>query len=143
MAKKAKKTKSVSKSHPFADDHTFLIIVGGGFVIILLMLITVSRSIISDRFNGSENSMSTSKVVADENTVTISDDMIVPETLTVPAGTQVTWVNGDEDEQMITSYNGTFDSKELKNGEKSTYMFTTPGTYTYTVGEMTGSVVVE
>lgn len=144
MAKKAKKTTKAKaqRRYSLADDHSFLIVVGGGFIIILLMLITLSRSSVMNRLNADDAPTVSSEVV-DKNTITISDDSLAPESLTVPVGTQVTWVNADEDSHMVTSYNGTFDSKELKTGEKSSYMFTTAGTYTYTVDDMSGSIVVE
>lgn len=145
MAKKVKKTtkSTSSKKHSLADDHSFLIVVGGGFIVILLMLITLSRSSVMSRINANDDRSTVAKEVADENTVTISGDSLTPEILTVPVGTQVTWINADEEEHMVTSYNGAFDSKELEMGEKSSYMFTTVGTYTYTVDDMSGSVVVE
>ncbi len=146
MAKKVKKTKvAASKGHSsLAGEHSFLIIVGGGFIVILLILMILGRSSVAKRYAMmKQEAASMTKEVADDNTVTISDDMVTPDSLTVPVGTQVTWINAGTADHKVTSYNGTFDSVNLENGEKSTYMFTTAGTYTYTVGEMTGSVIVE
>lgn len=145
MAKKAKKTKAaVSKEHiSLAGEHSLLIIVGGGFIVILLILMILGRSSMARRYAMMEDETTLTKEVADKNTITISDDMVTPDTITVPVGTQVTWINAGVRDHKVTSYNGAFDSVSLENGEKSTYMFTTAGTYTYTVGEMTGSVIVE
>ncbi len=145
MAKKAKKTKAAaSKEHiSLAGEHSLLIIVGGGFIVILLILMILGRSSMARRYAMMEDETTLTKEIADKNTITISDDTVTPDTITVPVGTQVTWINAGATDRKITSYNGAFDSVNLENGERSTYMFTTAGTYTYTVGEMTGSVIVE
>ena len=55
-----------------------------------------------------------------------------PETLTVPAGTTVTWVNHDEVPHTVASSDKRFTSSgALDTGDKYSYTFTTPGTYTY------------
>jgi plastocyanin len=69
-----------------------------------------------------------------------------PSTLTVAAGTTVTWVNRDGDAHSVESRDKGFTSSPLLNtGEKYSYTFTTPGTYAYYCGvhaSMTGKVVV-
>jgi plastocyanin len=54
-----------------------------------------------------------------------------PETLTVPAGTRVTWVNRDEELHTVTSSAGAFASAGLEKGETFAYTFAAPGAYAY------------
>jgi plastocyanin len=69
-----------------------------------------------------------------------------PATLTVAAGTTVTWVNRDPDAHSVESKDKGFPSSPLLNtGEKYSYTFTTPGTYAYYCAvhaSMTGKIVV-
>lgn len=69
-----------------------------------------------------------------------------PATLTVAAGTQVTWVNRDPDAHSVESNDKGFTSSPMLNtGDKYSYTFTTPGTYAYHCAvhaAMTGKVVV-
>lgn len=55
-----------------------------------------------------------------------------PATLTVPAGTTVTWVNHDEVPHTVASSDKRFTSSgPLDTGDSYSYTFTTPGSYTY------------
>ena len=55
-----------------------------------------------------------------------------PETLTVPVGTTITWVNHDEVPHTVASSDKRFTSSgPLDTGDSYSYKFTTPGTYTY------------
>lgn len=69
-----------------------------------------------------------------------------PETLTVPAGTAVTWTNHDEVPHSVVSTDKRFTaSGGLDTGESYSYTFTQPGTYAYYCSLhpfMTGKVVV-
>lgn len=69
-----------------------------------------------------------------------------PETLTVPAGTTVTWVNHDEVPHSVMSSDKRFTSSGgLDTGESYSYTFTQAGTYAYYCSLhpfMTGKVVV-
>ena len=65
--------------------------------------------------------------------------------VTVKAGTTVTWVNEDDDAHTVTSTSNAFRSPGLDTGEAFSYTFTQPGTYEYfcTLHPlMTGTVVV-
>ena len=69
-----------------------------------------------------------------------------PATITVKAGTQVTWTNHDDMPHTITSEDQSFKSKALDTDEKFTFTPTKPGTYTYYCSihpKMTGKLVVE
>ncbi len=69
-----------------------------------------------------------------------------PETLTVPAGTTVTWTNHDEVPHSVMSSDKRFTSSGgLDTGESYSYTFTEAGTYAYYCSLhpfMTGKVVV-
>jgi plastocyanin len=55
-----------------------------------------------------------------------------PMTLTVAAGTTVTWTNNDDVPHTVVSDDKTtFRSRALDTGEKFSYTFTKPGTYPY------------
>lgn len=55
-----------------------------------------------------------------------------PETVTVPAGTTVTWTNKDEIPHTVASSDNKFKgSSGLDTGDSYSYTFTEPGTYSY------------
>lgn len=65
--------------------------------------------------------------------------------LTVKAGTTVTWINHDDDAHTVTSTADVFRSPGLDTDETFSFTFTRPGTYEYfcTLHPlMTGKVVV-
>lgn len=66
-------------------------------------------------------------------------------TVTVKAGTTVTWINRDDDTHTVTSTVNAFRSPGLDTDETFSYTFTTPGTYEYYCSLhplMTGKVIV-
>ena len=77
--------------------------------------------------------------------VTIADFEFISETVEVPAGTTVEWVNGDSVAHSIVAEDGSFQSPEIASGERFTFTFTEPGTYAYMCGihpTMRGTIVV-
>ena len=77
--------------------------------------------------------------------VTIAHFAFTPQTLTVPAGTSVTWTNQDAVAHTATADDGSWDSGSLAQGSSYTRRFDTPGTYTYHCAihpYMTGTIVV-
>ena len=91
-------------------------------------------------------------------TVAIEDFAFVPQTLTVPVGTTVTWTNNDSAAHTVTSADGMatdaattdlFDSGLMGDGDTFTYTFDTAGTFYYlctphrTMASMHAEVVVE
>jgi plastocyanin len=69
-----------------------------------------------------------------------------PETVTIPVGTTVTWVNRTSVTHTVTSRTGAFDSRDVLPGQQFTYTFTQAGAYDYYCryhGGMTGRVIVE
>ena len=83
---------------------------------------------------------------AEDVTVKIDNFVFSPQTLTIKAGTKVTWVNGDDIPHTVASTTQGLRSKALDTGDSFSFTFTTPGTYKYFCGlhpHMTGSIVVE
>ncbi len=81
------------------------------------------------------------------NAVTIDNFFFTPGTITVKAGTAVTWTNKDDIPHGIASSNNAFKkSAALDTDESYTFTFATPGTYQYFCylhPKMVGTIVVE
>jgi plastocyanin len=79
--------------------------------------------------------------------VSIDNFTFTPQTLTVKAGTTVTWTNRDDIPHGIASENNAFaKSKALDTDDRYSFTFTKPGTYKYFCyvhPHMTGTIVVE
>ena len=99
------------------------------------------------------NSGHTQLVASEQNSsgnqyqVKIDNFSFAPVTLTVPAGTTVTWVNQDDVPHNIVSSEGkTLKSPVMDTDEKFSYTFATAGTYPYYCGihpKMIGKVIVQ
>jgi plastocyanin len=81
------------------------------------------------------------------STVMIDNFTFGPQTLTVKAGTTVTWTNKDDIPHGIGATNNAFPkSKALDTDDSYSFTFATPGTYQYFCylhPKMVGSIVVE
>jgi len=69
-----------------------------------------------------------------------------PATITVAAGTQVTWTNRDDIPHTVATDDKAIKSKVLDTDDKFTYTFAKPGTYSYFCSlhpKMKGTVVVQ
>jgi plastocyanin len=79
--------------------------------------------------------------------VTIDNFSFAPATLTIPAGTEVIWVNHDDIPHTVVSDDKTtFKSRALDTDEKFSFTFTKPGIYTYFCSihpKMTAKVIVQ
>ena len=64
-------------------------------------------------------------------TVQIDNFAFAPPTLTVTAGTTVTWKNEDDSPHRIGDKNGTFKSAALDTDDTFSHTFTAPGEYPY------------
>jgi plastocyanin len=84
---------------------------------------------------------------AQATAVSIDNFTFGPQTLTVKAGTTVTWTNKDDIPHGIASANNGFaKSRALDTDDSYSFTFTTPGTYQYFCyihPHMTGTIVVE
>jgi plastocyanin len=79
--------------------------------------------------------------------VSIDNFTFTPQSLTVKAGTTVTWTNKDDIPHGVAASNNAFKkSKALDTDDSFSYTFTTPGTYQYFCyihPHMVGTIVVE
>jgi len=78
--------------------------------------------------------------------VKIDNFSFTPQTLTVAAGTTVTWTNRDDIPHTVVSTDGVFRSKVRDTDEKFSYTFAKAGTYPYYCSvhpKMTGKIVVQ
>jgi plastocyanin len=64
-------------------------------------------------------------------TVHIKDFKFVPATLTVPAGSTVTFVNDDNEPHTATAVDKSFDTEALDTNEKKKVVFAKAGTFAY------------
>lgn len=72
--------------------------------------------------------------------------MFRPTTVTVKAGTTVTWINLDEEPHTVSSDAGLFRSSALDTRDRFSFTFDKPGTYHYICTihpRMLGSVIVK
>ena len=91
------------------------------------------------------SSASAQQQAAAAQEVKIDNFSFGPATITVAAGTTVTWTNRDDIPHTVVS-DGTFKSKAMDTDEKFSYTFAKPGTYSYFCSihpKMTGKVVVK
>jgi amicyanin len=78
--------------------------------------------------------------------VAIDNFTFNPQTLTVKAGTTVTWTNKDDIPHAIAAVGKQFKSKVMDTDNSYSFTFTTPGTYAYFCSlhpHMTGTIMVE
>jgi plastocyanin len=86
-----------------------------------------------------------SNLVIPANTVIIQSNSFNPGTLTVKAGTKVTWTNDDSYTHNVTSDDGAFSVGNIAAGQSLSFTFSKAGTYNYHCAIhtfMTGTVVV-
>jgi plastocyanin len=76
----------------------------------------------------------------------VKEFMFNPVTITVSAGSQVTWMNLDEEPHTVVSDSGLFRSGALDTNESFSFKFDKPGTYHYTCSihpKMIGTIIVQ
>ena len=80
------------------------------------------------------------------NDVKIDNFSFGPGTLSVAAGTTVTWTNRDDIPHTVVSTDGVFKSKVVDTDEEFSYTFARPGTFSYFCSihpKMIGKIVVQ
>jgi plastocyanin len=78
--------------------------------------------------------------------VKIDNFVFGPQTVTVPVGSTVTWINKDDIPHTTVSTDGVFKSKVMDTDEQFSFTFSKVGTYSYFCSvhpKMTGKVVVQ
>jgi plastocyanin len=76
----------------------------------------------------------------------IDNFSFMPATVTVSAGTTVTWTNHDGVQHTVTAADKSFDSGAIDAGGTFSHQFTTPGTYAYHCSihpTMTAQIIVQ
>jgi plastocyanin len=74
------------------------------------------------------------------------DFMFAPMTISIKAGSTVTWKNTDDEPHTVVSDTGLFRSGALDTNESFSFRFDKPGTYHYACSihpRMVGTIVVE
>jgi plastocyanin len=87
-----------------------------------------------------------SPALADGQTVIMKNFNFAPMTLTVPAGTTVTWKNLDGEPHTVVSADGAFRSKALDENDSFSFKFDKPGVYKYLCSihpQMVGTITVK
>jgi plastocyanin len=80
------------------------------------------------------------------NRIVVKDFMFNPNTLTIKAGSSVTWSNKDDEPHSVVSDAGLFRSGAMDTDESFTFKFDKPGTYHFTCSihpRMVGTIVVQ
>jgi plastocyanin len=83
---------------------------------------------------------------ADSTRIVVKDFMFMPMSLTVSAGSTVTWANMDDEPHTVVSDTGLFRSGAMDTNESFSFKFNTPGTYHFTCSihpRMVGTIVVQ
>jgi plastocyanin len=119
-------------------------------VCLLLLGVTAARLSVAHAQNmpmqmaQNKNQATDQKMGAHE--VSIDNFSFAPMEMTIPAGSQVTWINKDDVPHTVVSVDHQFKSKALDTDEKFSFTFPNPGTYEYFCSvhpKMTGKIVVK
>jgi plastocyanin len=108
-------------------------LIGAGF---LFAILSLSNSC-------TKSTMATSKPGTNE--VWIQNMAFDPSTITVPAGTAITWTNKDAVAHTVTSSTGIFDSGSINTNGTYIHVFSTAGSFQYICTihpTMTATVIV-
>lgn len=108
--------------------------------IAVFLLLILSASVFASGCLGS------SPPQPEANTVSIKNFAFAPSTITVSAGTAVTWKNEDGAAHTVTSDTGAFDSGSIPSGQTFTHTFKAAGTYNYSCSihkYMKGTLIVQ
>jgi len=111
----------------------------------LLLLIALSAGISCQGYGKPAPSPAPAPA-ASGNAVSISNFAFSPASITVPAGTKVTWTNNDSAPHTVTSNTDAFESGSLSRGGTFSFTFAQKGTYEYHCSphpSMNGKVIVE
>jgi plastocyanin len=90
--------------------------------------------------------MGLNATAADNDRIVVNDFMFQPTTLTIKAGSTVTWVNMDDEPHTVVSATGLFRSGALDTKDTFAFRFEKPGTYLFVCSihpRMTGTIVVQ
>jgi plastocyanin len=116
------------------------------FPIVLIVLATLTLSACRATYGPSPTPTPTPAPTPSGNSVTMSGFAFHPQTLTVKAGTTVTWANNDAVDHTVTSDTNLFASDKLGKNATFSYTFSNAGTFAYHCSihkTMKGTIVVQ
>jgi plastocyanin len=116
-----------------------------GLVVSLAASVTIAILLLAGSLRVAANPQKSAASAVD---VKIDNFSFGPATITVPAGTTVTWTNRDDIPHNVvsTDKDKVFKSKVMDTDEKFSFTFDKPGSYPYFCSihpKMTGTVVVK
>jgi plastocyanin len=82
----------------------------------------------------------------DSNRIVVKEFMFTPNSLSIKAGSTVTWANMDDEPHTVVSDTGLFRSGAMDTNESFSFKFDKPGTYHFTCSihpRMVGTIVVQ
>ena len=112
-----------------------LSVAGVSVVVLIASIVFLART----------SSVSVNAEQAASPNVKIDNFSFGPATLTVSAGTTVTWTNRDDTPHTVAAKDRTFKSKVMDTDESYSFTFSTPGEYAYFCSlhpHMTGTITV-
>jgi plastocyanin len=99
---------------------------------------------VSNPTNTSNNEPTTSIPSVTTPQIVVKEFSFIPQNITVPVGTTITWINNGSEDHTVSSDTGLF-SGSVSPGKTFSFTFTTPGVFNYHCGihpEMIGTVTV-
>lgn len=81
--------------------------------------------------NGAPTTTTPTTPATNVTSVMIHNFSFLPQSISVPKGTTITWTNMDSAPHTVTSDNNAFASGTLKTNDTFKFTFNTPGTFTY------------
>jgi plastocyanin len=122
-------------------------------IIFTLLVVAAVGAACGSGYGSNNNGPSFTPVPSGPNTVLVPNGAYLggsngynPATLTVPAGTTVTWGNNDVTTHTSVSDTGLWNSNNVNSGQTFAVKLDTPGTYKYHCSIhsfMTGTIVVQ
>ena len=103
-----------------------------------------ARAVIVALLCGGGTGLISAEVPAPQKII-VKDFMFVPMSLTVEAGSTVTWMNLDDEPHTVASDTGMFRSAAMDTNETFNFRFDKPGTYHFTCSihpKMVGTIIV-
>jgi plastocyanin len=82
----------------------------------------------------------------DSNRIVVKEFMFTPNSLSIKAGSTVTWANMDDEPHTVVSDTGLFRSGAMDTNESFSFKFDKPGTYHFACSihpRMVGTIVVQ
>src|SRR6476619_2529459 len=104
-----------------------------GLLLVLAMslLLSCSKGGGANNPYGNNTNNNTNTQTTSGNTISIAGMSFSPSSLTVKAGTTVTWTNNDNVLHTVTADDASFSSGDMNNGSTYSHTFSAAGTYAY------------